>query len=91
MAKIWLLDYEYVAKLLDYLCIYLFIFIYSISFIHIDTNNWRLKVPGTYQAELFGQIPLPESPRQKTFLASAGFESIEESVTLSDAPRRLAK
>ena len=43
-------------------------------FIYIDTNNWGLKVPGPYQAELFGQISLPQSPRQETFWASAGFE-----------------
>ena len=39
---------------------------------------------------IFGQISLPQSPRQETFWASVGFESTEESVTLSDAPRRLA-
>ena len=35
------------------------------------------------------QISLLQGPRQETFWASAGFESTEESVTLSDAPRRL--
>ena len=59
-------------------------------FFHIDTNNWGLKVPGPYQAELFGQISLTQSPRQETFWASAGFESVMESVTLLDAPRQLA-
>ena len=31
-----------------------------------------------------------QGPRQEIFWASAGFESTEESVTLSDASRRLA-
>ena len=66
--------------------IYLFI-----HFIHIDTNNLGLKVPGPYYAELFGQLSLPQSPRQETFLPSEGFESTEESVTLSDSLRRLNK
>ena len=69
--------------------ILVFIYLFIYLFIYIDTNNSGLKVPGHYQAELFGQISLPQSPRQETFLASAGFESTEESVTLSDAPRRL--
>ena len=58
----------------------------SYLFIYIDTNNSGLKVPGHYQAELFGQISLPQSPRQETFWASVRFESTEESVMLSDAP-----
>ena len=33
---------------------------------------------------LFGQISLPQSPRQETFWASTGIESTEESVTVSD-------
>ena len=37
-----------------------------------------------------GQISQPQSPRQETFWASAGFESTEESETLSDTPRQLA-
>ena len=57
--------------------IYFYLFIYL--FIYIDT----------YKAELLGQISLPQSPRQETFWASAGLESTEKSVTLSDAPRRL--
>ena len=36
---------------------------------------------------MFGQISLQLSPRQETFWVSSGFESTEESVTLSDAPR----
>ena len=58
-------------------------------FIHIDTNNCGLEVPGPYQAELFGQISLPQSPRQETFWALMGFEGTEKSVTISDAPRRI--
>ena len=58
--------------------------IFYLLFIYIDTDNSELKVPGPYQAELFGQISLPQSPRQETFWASAGFESTQESVTLSD-------
>ena len=50
-----------------------------------------MKVPGPYEAEVFGQISLPQSSRQETFLPSAGFESVEESATLSNAPRRLEK
>ena len=38
----------------------------------------------------FREISLPQSPRQETFWASAGFERAEESVTLSDVPRLLA-
>ena len=49
-----------------------------------------MRVPGPYLAELFGQLSLSQNPRQETFWASAGFESVEKSVTLSDAPRRLA-
>ena len=45
---------------------------------YIDTNNWGLKV------ELFGQISLPQSPRQGTFWASAGFKSTDESVTFKN-------
>ena len=66
-----------------------FYFVYS-PFIYVDTNNWGLKVLGPYESEFFGQISLPQSPRQETFWASAGFESIVELLTLSDAPRRLA-
>ena len=36
----------------------------------------------------FRRISLPQIPRQETFWASAGFESTEESVMLSDAPCR---
>ena len=46
-------------------------------FIYMDTNNYGLKV----LAQIFGQISLPQCPRQETFWASAGFESTEESVT----------
>ena len=38
---------------------------------------------------LFGQISLPQSPRQETFWESAGFDSVEKLATLSDAPRWL--
>ena len=40
-----------------------------------DTENCGLKVPRPYEAQLFGQTFLPQSPRQETFWASAGFES----------------
>ena len=33
-----------------------------------------MKVTGSYLAELFGQISLPQSPRYETFWALAGFE-----------------
>ena len=48
-----------------------------------------MKVLGPYYAEIFGQIFLPQSPRQEKFWVLAGFESIEESVMLSDASLRL--
>ena len=48
----------------------------------MNTNNLGLKVHDPYKAELFGQISQPQSPRQETFWASAGFESTEKSVTL---------
>ena len=38
----------------------------------------------------FVQLPLPQSPKHETLWAPAGFESIEKSDTLSDAPRRLS-
>ena len=76
-------DLQFINLFLDqfnvvaiYLCIYLFIY--------IDTNNSGLKVPGLYQEKILRQISLPQSPRQETFWALVGFESTEESVTLSD-------
>ena len=42
-------------------------------------------MPRSHHAQLFGQIPLPQSPRQEAILASEGFENNEKSVTLSDA------
>ena len=52
------------------------IFIYLITIIVIESN-----FSGKYSYQ---------GPRQEIFWASAGFESTEESVTLSDASRRMA-
>ena len=62
-----------------------FFFIY---FIYVDTNNSGLKVPILSRAF---RANIPQRPRQETFWASVGFESTEESVTLSDAPHRTIK
>ena len=57
--------------------------IFYLLFIYIDTDNSELKVPGPYQAELFGQISLPKSPGQETFWASAGFERVSNTIRCS--------
>ena len=44
------------------------------------------KYPAHIKHSFFGQISLPQSPRQETFWASAGFESTEKLPTLPDAP-----
>ena len=62
---------------MNFNCLFIYIY-YSFIYLYIDTNNSGLKVPSHYQAELFGQISLPQSPRQETFWASAGFESTEK-------------
>ena len=38
----------------------------------------------------FGQISLPQNPRQETFLAAAGYENAEKLATLSVALRWMA-
>ena len=58
---------------------------YILLFIHIDTNNWvestRPILSRAFRANIY-----PQSSIQETFWASAGFESTEELVTLSEAP-----
>ena len=53
-------------------------------------SDIRMMIPLTFAFKIPLKISLPQIPRQETFWASAGFESTEESVTLSDAPHRLA-
>ena len=37
----------------------------------MTTEGWKyLEILGPYKAELFGQISLPQNPRQKTFWVS---------------------
>ena len=55
---------------------------YILFIYHIDIDNWGLKVPSLYQSQPFGQISLPQSPRQETLWALTGFESTAKTVML---------